>query len=104
MTPGDAWVDPIIKRGEELLRLAQADGIITPAEQAEHDSYVEYARIRQKHLADFPLANTSQEESAEDLLEEQARDRDELLAKAWKLAEPAMEAAFATLLSGGFKR
>lgn len=74
MTPGDGFgVLPLIARGEELLRLAQADGIITPAEQAEHDSYVALAAALVKHTTQFPMASTAAEESAQYLAQQEAR-------------------------------
>lgn len=77
MTPGDEYVDPLIRRGEELEAMARAGLDPTPAEIAEHASIKAYARARIKHLREFPLADTAQEESAQYRAEQEARSASE---------------------------
>lgn len=67
-------VDPLVVRGE-LLMEKRAAGTATPQELDELLSAELTIASRAKHLADFPLANDSAEESAQDLTEEQAQDR-----------------------------
>jgi hypothetical protein len=101
MTPGDAWVDPLIKRGEELERIAPE--VRTISQTAELESLKAYARSRIAHLAAYPLAASSIEESVQDLADEEARsarEREQCLADARKLIEPAVDAALAALVAG----
>jgi hypothetical protein len=84
---GDEYVDPLIKRGEELKRIVER----TPEEESELRSLQVYAAGRIRHLAQFPLANTSAEESAQYLAEQEARSAHEREAAALKFAEQAWQ-------------
>lgn len=75
MTPGDDFVDPLIKRGEELERLIAA-GLGDPALSVAQDelrSIKDIARARIAHTQQFPFASTSAEESAQYLAQQEAR-------------------------------
>lgn len=108
MTPGDAYVDPLIKRGEDLEAMARAGLDPTPAEIAEHASIKAYARARIKHLREFPLAMTAQEESAQYRAEQEARSAREreaavlaALRKFLSVLEPIALAALNGLIQRG---
>lgn len=73
MTPGDEYVDPLIKRGEELERHKNSGAFMLLEEEDELASIKAYARARLAHLSQFPLANSSQEESAQYLAQQEAR-------------------------------
>lgn len=68
---GSAWIDPLVAMAEKLDRIDPEDR--TSDDQRHLDTIREAIRLRQKHLADFPLATTSAEESAQDLADEEAR-------------------------------
>lgn len=102
--PGDGFgEDPIIARGEALERLIRLEQRpSSAAEQNELDSIHLYAKAKQKHLSDFPLAASSIEESVQDLADEEARSARErehflagIMAKAWEQLEPVIDSALA---------
>lgn len=109
MTPGDAFVDPLIRRGEELERLMlRSDRPASDAEASELASLKVYAAGRIRHLAQFPLASTSQEESAQYLAQQEARSAHEreqaalaALRKFLALLEPVALAALQGALTRG---
>ena len=97
MTPGDAFIDPLIKRGEELERIRPAGGVLTEAEAAELASIKAYAKTKLAHLAAYPLGTTSAEESAMDLAWEEKRsaeEREAALHAAWQVVKPVLWEAF----------
>ena len=97
VTPGDGFgVDPLIKRGELLERTA-ALRPLTTGERDELESIKHYAQTRLKHLRLYPLANTSQEESAQDLAEEQARDAANVERIAGRVVELLLQAGTVAL-------
>ncbi len=110
MTPGDAYVDPLIARGEELERLIPTSG--TDAQvllwKAELESLKAYARSRIAHLAAYPLASTAQEESAQYLAEQESRSAHERAAAiekaahdVWQVAKPLLWEAIKTGVTAG---
>lgn len=77
MIPGDAFTDPLTKRGEQLER-ERDTRILTEPEREELRSLKLLAHARIAHTREFPLADTAQQEEAQYLAEQQQRDCDEV--------------------------
>ena len=75
--PGDEFVDPLTKRGEDLERMATAGLDLTPVELSELASLKIIAHAKIRHLAAFPLADTSQQESEQYRAQQEARSAHE---------------------------
>ena len=104
MTPGDAYVDPLIKRGEELMAMERASKPMTQAEAEELDSLQQYALAKLKHTSQFPLANTAQEESAQYLAAQDEVAVSKFLADVWEVLRPILLALAKDAIAAGVKR
>lgn len=99
-------VDPLVVRGEVLLDLQRA-GRASPAEEDELRSLQAAVAAKQKHLAAYPLAASSIEESVQDLADEEARsarEREAALHEAWQIFKPIAFEAFKAGAAAVLKR
>jgi hypothetical protein len=85
--PGDEYVDPLIRRGEDLEAMRSAGLDLTPVELSELASLKIIAHAKIRHLQAFPLADTSQQESEQYRAQQEARsahEREQWLLHAWQ--------------------